>query len=84
MEWTMPLVDHGNGTLRFETDKIYINLHSKAIKNYRVQFSHWSLFIWIKDARCRFYDTFGDTYEGAIERVNNMIEQMFDALQEIM
>lgn len=77
-------VDDGRGTLKFETDKIYINLRSKAIKNYRIQSSNWALCIWIKGTHCTFYSTFGDTYEGAIELVDNIIKQMFDALQEIL
>lgn len=77
-------VDSGHGELSIRTDKMGIILRSKATKNYRNIHSNWSLFFYIERSPYRVFETFGDTYEGAMQRAETMLQSMYHAIQEII
>jgi hypothetical protein len=76
--------DDGRGQISIRTDKMGVILRSKAIKNYRNVHSNWSLFFYLNRMPYRVYATFGDTYEGAIQRAEKMLQSMYYATQEII
>ena len=80
-------VDNGNGVLSINTEKLYIHISSRATKNYRHTFSNWHLYFYVKGQygyMARIYCDFADTMEGALNRAETMMREMFESIQEIM
>lgn len=78
-------IDNGNGRFKLETDRIVVLLESKAHKNYRNTSSTWSLFVYLKNNYgIRFFQTFGCTMEEAFSKVESWLNELYDALDEII
>ena len=80
-------VDNGGGRLLIATEKLRCCLDSKARKNYRHVESNWSLCFYVRGQygyMARIYCTFVDTMEGAMDRAETMMQEMYAAIQEIM
>ena len=80
-------IDHGNGMIEIETDTLTCRLRSRATKNYRHIESNWDLYFYIKGQfgyMCRTYCGFADTMEGAMNRAETMMREMFESIREIM
>lgn len=80
-------VDHGNGFLTIETNTVRVRLRSKASKNYRNAYSHWSLWFACKGQygyACAFSCDFGGTFNEALERVETIVREMFESIQELI
>ena len=80
-------VDRGNGILTIETDTLRCQLSSRARKNYRHIESNWYLSFYVKGQfgyMARIYCDFADTMEGAMNRAETMMREMFESIQEIM
>ena len=80
-------VDHGEGVLTIETNTMHVQLRSQARKNYRHTHSNWHLYFYVKGQygyMARIYCDFADTMEGAMNRVETMMREMFESIQEIM
>jgi hypothetical protein len=81
--WT----DRGDGSLVIQTETLTCYLFSKARKNYHHIQSNWSLNFYIKGKygyMARIYCTFVDTMEGAMNRAETMMHEMFESIQEII
>lgn len=79
--------DHGNGMLSIDTDTLHIHINSKARKNYRHVHSHWNLAFHVKGKygyMARIWCDFADTMEGAMNRAETMMKEMFESIQEII
>ena len=78
-------VDNGNGSFKLETDKIVVWLESKSHKNYRNASSTWRLFVYLKNNYCvRFFQTFVCTMEESFVKVENWLNELYEALEEII
>ena len=80
-------VDRGNGLLTIETDTLHCQISSRARKNYRYINSNWYLYFYVKGQygyMARIYCDFVDTMEGAMNRAETMMREIFDSIKEII
>ena len=80
-------VDHGGGCFRLNTDTVHLCLYSRASKNYRTIHSNWTLTCFIKGQygrACTFQHEFGGTFDEAFERVETIVREIFESIQEII
>jgi hypothetical protein len=80
-------VDDGRGLLSINTETMHVHIQSRARKNYRITSSNWHLCFWVKGQygyTARIYCDFADTMEGAMNRAETMMREMFESIKEIM
>ena len=80
-------IDHGNGVLTIDTNTIRVRLRSQARKNYRNTHSNWRFFFACKGQygyACMFSYDFGGTLDEALERVETIVKELFESIQEII
>lgn len=80
-------VDDGRGLLSINTETMHVHIQSRARKNYRTISSNWRLAFWVKGQygyMARIYCDFADTMEGAMNRAETMMREMFESIKEIM
>lgn len=79
--WT----DNGRGILYIETEKLYIQISSKASKNYRVVESNWTLSFFLKtNYAFRIYTDFRGTLEEAMGKAEAMVYGLYESTKEII
>ena len=78
-------IDYGNGILYIETEKLYVQISSKAPKNYRITESNWTLSFYLKtNYAFRIYTDFRCTFEEAIAKAESMVYGLYEATKEII
>lgn len=80
-------IDNGNGLLTIHTDTLHCQISSRARKNYRHVKSNWHLCFYVKgqyNYMAQIHCDFGDTMEGAMNRAETMMRELFESIQEII